>query len=101
MNDDPDESWLPGDFTNGLAAPVDALYDRIIALRRAVIDLERDYRRLSARDDLDVDTLGAPTTPGQTLAALTEALAALNTTLAAAEDHWHTANRHAGRLYLN
>lgn len=100
MSDDPDDNWLPGDFADGLSAPVNALYDRIIALRRTVIGLEHDYRRLSARDDLDVDTLGAPTTPGQTLAALTEALGALNTTLAAAEEHWRTANQHAARLYL-
>ena len=99
MIDTPDDDWLPEVFSEGLSAPVDALYDRLIALRRTVVDLERDYRTLSARDDLHVDTLGAATTPGQCLANLTEALVALNQALAAAEDHWASANHHAARLY--
>lgn len=45
---------------NTLDQAVDQLYDPIIALQRQALDIERNYRDLAHRDDLAVDTLGAP-----------------------------------------
>ena len=48
---------------NTLDQAIDQLYDPNIALQRQALDIERNYRDLAQRDDLAVDTLGAPTTP--------------------------------------
>lgn len=84
-----------------LDKPVDDLYDPIVALQRRVLTLDRDYRELGQRDDLAVDTLGAATTPGEALAAVTEALAAMRGSLRQAEEHLAVAKRHASRLFID
>ncbi|MDV6314256.1 hypothetical protein R3Q15_20635, partial [Gordonia amicalis] len=69
----------------------------------------RTQRRLTRRPrtqpggsvHLAVDTLGAPTTPAEAIASITEALATLRDTLRAAEEHQAAAKRHAARLYLD
>ncbi len=79
---------------------IDALYDPINALQRQVLDIDRSYRDLAQRDDLAVDTLGAPTTPAAAIAGVTEALASLRDALRAAEEHRATAKQYAARLYI-
>ena len=86
---------------NTLDQAIDQLYDPIIALQRQSLDIERDYRDLAHRDDLAVDTLGAPTTPAEAIASITEALASLRDTLRAAEEHQAAAKRHAARFYID
>lgn len=67
----------------------------------SLVNIERDYRDLAQRDDLAVDTLGAPKTPAEAIASITEALASLRDTLRAAEEHQAAAKRHAARLDID
>lgn len=79
---------------------IDALYDPINALQRQVLDNERSYRDLAQRD-IAVDTFGAPITPAEAIAGITEALVSLRGALRAAEEHRDTAKQHAARLYID
>lgn len=88
------------DPVHNLDEALGPLRDPIIALRRQALGIERIYRALARRDNLAVDTLGAPTTPAESIASITEALAALRDALRAAELHHAEAKRHAARLYL-
>lgn len=86
---------------SSLDKPIDQLYDDILAVQRTAVDLDRNYRALAHRDDLAVDTLGAPTTPAECLAQVTEALTTMRRFLDAAEDARATAKNAASRLYIN
>lgn len=83
-----------------LKQAVETLHDPIVALHRQALGIESIYRALARRDDLAVDESGEPTTPAQSIAEITEALAALRTALRVAEKHHATAVRYAARLYL-
>lgn len=89
------------DSGNSLDHAIDALYDPIVAMQRVAVDLERDYRELAQRNDIATDTLGADTTPGEAIATVTEALAAMRQALDDVETHRATAKRAAARLYID
>lgn len=71
--------------------------DGLREVRRAVVELTREYHRLDAAD-LAVDELGDPITAQDALASVRAALVDVQSTLAMADDAFDVAKRYTSRL---